>query len=76
MATKEEDRHVHPSSQSNGITLRQHFAGLAMQGLLANTRTAENIGDHDVDPKVTLIFAVRLADALIKELDRTAMEPK
>lgn len=49
---------------SRGMTLRQHFAGLALQGLLS------------CDPQDRLAFvatareAVKYADALIDELDK------
>ena len=45
-----------------GITLREHFAGLAMQALLAsNVRTSmENFANR----------AVSMADKLLKELER------
>lgn len=43
-----------------GITLRQHYAGLAMQGLVVN-RGSINRG-------VTAQIAVEIADALISEL--------
>lgn len=54
--------HVEPSG---GITLREHFAGLAMQGLM-----------HHKDTQTTdciVVMAVRIADALIQELNK---EPK
>lgn len=45
---------------SVGITLRAHFAGLAMQSL-----AERNVGVGDIAQK-----AVALADALIAELDK------
>lgn len=49
-----------------GLTKREHFAALAMQGLLAQ-RDAE-VG---VSLPATATFAVMLADALIKALNAT-----
>lgn len=59
------------SSSSNsspvvGITLRQHYAGLAMQGILSN---------HNVDPlkfgdKLISELSVFFADALIAALEK------
>lgn len=46
-----------------GLTKREHFAGLAMQGLM-----------HHKDTQTTdciVIMAVRIADALIQELNKT-----
>lgn len=51
--------------KSFGLTKREYFAGLAMQGLLAN-------GDHRkrlaCDLDTTHICAIKYADALLKEL--------
>lgn len=49
-----------------GLTIRQHFAAMAMQGICANS--------HDNMPKeFTAIaeHAVKYADALIAELNKT-----
>lgn len=43
----------------NKITLRDHFAGLAMQGILAM--------DDDIDFKYISSVAYSMADAMIKE---------
>jgi hypothetical protein len=45
---------------TTGLTKREHFAGLAMQGLLAH------YGDSDA---YSIVSAVRYADALLKELE-------
>jgi hypothetical protein len=45
---------------NKGLTKREYFAGLAMQGLAASDSTYENIA-HD---------SVKMADALLKELDK------
>lgn len=50
------------STGGNGLTIRQHFAAMAMQGLLSSNRYA-------VIEKVS-IFSVAQADALIKELNK------
>jgi hypothetical protein len=44
-----------------GLTKREHFAGLAMQGFISQCR---NDGD-----KVCVTLAVRYADALLKALE-------
>lgn len=49
-------------AQDCGMTLRQHYAGLAMQGLLANVRV--NDPTIDIADK-----AIEMADALIAALE-------
>ena len=44
---------------AEGMTLREHYAGLAMQGMVANHK-------NDYEPR----WAVAFADALIAELQR------
>ena len=59
-----------------GMTLRQHYAGLAMQAVVSNERIArvaspiakgENLSVEDMFAKM----AVAYADALITELEKT-----
>ena len=55
---------LHGCNGSYGMTLRDHFAGLAMQGLLTNSIAAlTNI--NQVATIKTLAYA--LADAMLKE---------
>lgn len=51
-----------------GLTKREHFAGLAMQGLLAK----HYIKDSDETPmlKEFAYYSVQFADALLAELDK------
>ena len=46
-----------------GLTKREHFAGLAMQGLLANP-------DYTDEKLRVTIYAVELADELLKQLEK------
>ncbi len=46
-----------------GLTKREYFAGLAMQGMLSNPAT---YGDREI----MMIEAVKNADALLLELDK------
>ena len=50
--------------QHYGLTKREHFAGLAMQGILSDSARAGNVSDYARD-------AVLYADALLAELERT-----
>ena len=45
-----------------GISLRDHFAGLAMQGVMAM--------DDDIDYKYTSSVAYRMADAMLEEREK------
>ena len=59
---------IHPQGNpiSGGLTLRQHYAGLAMQGMCANP-------DPQVcqaPPETIAKWAVALADALLEELTK------
>ena len=49
---------------SSGLTVREYFAGLAMQGL------ASRKGDQN--SAITAKQAVRMADDLIEELEKSA----
>ena len=50
-----------------GLTKREHFAAMAMQGLLASW------GQHDVAAADEIVSdAVTFADALLAELERTS----
>jgi hypothetical protein len=48
-----------------GINIRQHFAAMAMQGLMSN-----HSATHANDIKEIAERAVRMADALIEELNK------
>ena len=49
-------------TEATGLTKREHFAAMAMQGLI----TLKGSGCMDKD--ITAIQCVRMADALLKEL--------
>ncbi len=53
---------------SSGLTKREHFAGLAMQGWL--DRCANVPHTVRLKPEDIATFAVQMADALLKELDK------
>lgn len=55
-------------SMGNGITLRQYYAGLALQGLLA--KAYFHVDGYD-DPERHSELAVNYADALINALNQT-----
>ena len=60
---KQEDKSVFPNMISAGMTLREHYAGLAMQGLCANS-------EYVFGAAATSRQAVIQADALIAELEK------
>ena len=49
---------------ANGLTKREHFAGLAMQGLITLT------GSFGADEEITARRCLKMADALLAELDK------
>lgn len=51
---------LHASKDIGGMTLREHYAGLAMQGYICGTEI--------IDPKDAATRAVQYADALLAEL--------
>lgn len=52
-------------SGNDGLTIRQHFAAMAMQGILANSEFLAQYQNIDIHAA-----AVRNADALIIELNK------
>ncbi len=52
-----------------GLTKREYFAGLAMQGMAASQYWAENFNNNEDDLKNMAYVAVKAADALLKELE-------
>jgi hypothetical protein len=52
-----------------GLTIREHFAAMAMQGIYAGSSIALSIGSHDNE--TIALTAVNAADALIKALNQT-----
>lgn len=59
------DSSGYTTALATGLSKREHFAGLAMQGLLANKRSMD-ITD-DALTEVAIAFADRLITALNKE---------
>lgn len=58
-----EDNYV----MSCGLTKREHFAGLAMQGLLAGGMMS---GDGRLSKERVCELSVKISDALLAELDK------
>jgi hypothetical protein len=54
---------------NEGLTKREYFAGLAMQGLLVRYKVDERFGNHPDYPMVAEM-AVREADELLKQLEQ------
>lgn len=65
-----------------GLTRREYFAGLAMQGLLSNLdwlrqveeATSAKKLDRNVVPKIATKWAVMAADCLLAQLERKSDE--
>lgn len=65
----DKNRPAFPNEYGSGMTLREHYAGLAMQGVIANDELLTRIDDGD---RGAMQFCVAWADALIAELQREA----
>ncbi len=62
-----------PAGEGYGITLREYYAGLAMQGLLANEARcprAEVEGAPQAYVHMAARVAIEFADALLAELSK------
>jgi len=57
----------------SGLTKREYFAGLAMQGLLVNYKENGHFGNSEWQPMVSE-FAVKCADELLKQLEQPTNE--
>ena len=55
-------------TESLGLTKREHFAGLALQGWLARCANAPHTAE--LNPDSIAEVAVSFADALLKQLER------
>lgn len=65
------DNNAFPGEYSRGLTIREYFAALALQGLLANPNLVISIGEcgtTEYDHKLAR-EAVNSADTLIKALN-------
>lgn len=56
---------INPRNQTLGLTKREHFAGLALQGLLARS---------DMTSIDAASIAVKCADALLDKIEATKVE--
>jgi len=57
------------NSQIIGLTKRDYFAGLAMQGFISSPNTYETDGKEIRTQTEIAIFAVDMADELLKQLN-------
>ncbi len=48
-----------------GLTKREYFAGLAMQGMLANPEVIKSISDDKI-----ITYSLKYSDILLKELEK------
>ncbi len=56
-----------PINYGHGLTKREHFAGLAMQGLLSANAT---YGGRTNNNEMLALNSLQVADALLAELDK------
>ena len=55
--------------QYSGLTKREHYAGLAMQGLISSFTEKAAIGGWGTEMKETIKCAIDYADELLKQLE-------
>lgn len=54
-----------------GLTKREYFAAMAMQGFITNSQILDECGYRDLDPQEACAqIAIKQADALIAELEK------
>ena len=58
------DWHIKTGGFARDMTMRDHFAGLAMQGLL----TAEEVGEYSNEHVAEIAYVI--ADAMLKERNK------
>lgn len=59
----------HPVHEGrSGLSIRQHFASMAMSGILTNSEMVNDKDDRSVE--WTAVASVKFADALIAELNK------
>lgn len=76
--SKIKDAPAFPSkwTPEEGMTLRQHYAGLAMQGILSSDLGLKTLSDGGVQAVSTFCkVAVDVSEALIAELEKQEVEP-
>ena len=56
------------NNDHKGLTKREYFAGLAMQGFLANNQSTESF-NFQGEPKYIIEYAIQCADELLKQLE-------
>lgn len=61
-----ENPHEHPT----GLTKREYFAGLAMQGLLSSFTAKAAHGNWGTEIEGTISKAIKYADELLKQLEK------
>jgi len=57
-----------PNIQHEGLTKREHFAAIALQGVLANTTQTLGEGHEETEAAIAFV-SVRLSDALLAALE-------
>ena len=59
-----------PSIEGIGLTKREYFAGLAMQGLMVQAIPGSHNSDSEGNNRYRAIHAVNMADELLKQLEQ------
>ena len=65
MSTEQHDKAVRGNDPASGMTIREHFAAMAMQGMLANPAAIVT----DLTMEQTVELSIKAADALLAALE-------
>lgn len=57
--------------RQGGLTKREYFAAMAMQGLAASNYWAENFTEKEEHLSKAILISVKAADELLKQLEQT-----
>ena len=76
---KNEDKPINPipehfdkyQNENIGLTKREYFAGLAMQGLISSFTEKASYGGWGTEMKETIKCAIDYADELLKQLENS-----
>jgi hypothetical protein len=75
MIRNERDEPIHPigggGAVSIGLTKREYFAAMAMQGYLSSGHISGMVTNRVIVPDILAVEAVAYADALLIELEKS-----
>ena len=69
---KNSEQYTFANEYHGGLTKREYFAGLAMQGLLSNAGHVQTFSGNNPNPVETYVaeLSIKLSDELLKQLEK------